>query len=93
MRIPEVGSFDREMQTQSGQSGGPPPPPPPPASRAHNDVAIRKYLAQNDWPVGLQNALIAGLESTPARFFICDDSGSMVLNDGKKLMGNASSRK
>jgi hypothetical protein len=37
-------------------------------------------------PTGLQSALIAGMTKTPARFFICDDSGSMMSNDGHRVI-------
>lgn len=43
-----------------------------------NDGAIREYVARYEWPQGLQEALITGLKSFPVRYFICDDSGSMV---------------
>ena len=62
--------------------------PPPPASRATSDEGLKKYLTNNGWPTGLRNMLVSGLVSTPARFFICDDSGSMMSSDGNRLVGS-----
>ena len=58
--------------------------PPPPMS---SEAALRKYLTGYGWPTGLQNAFIAGTRSTPNRFMICDDSGSMMQNDGHRVVG------
>lgn len=74
----------------NNQSGGPPPPP---SAIGGNDVEIRKYLTKNGWPTGLQNALIAGTVSNPVRYFICDDSGSMMSNDGHRVVGQGSNSK
>jgi hypothetical protein len=35
---------------------------------------------------GLVIALMRGLAITPARFFICDDSGSMMSSDGHRVI-------
>ena len=67
-------------------------PPPPPFVRG-NEVALRKYLESNGWPTGLQNAFIGGTVNTPARFMICDDSGSMMSNDGHRVTGEGSNAK
>lgn len=66
------------------------PPPPPGSVRLGSDEALRTHLHKHGWPTGLQNTLIGALISTPARFFICDDSGSMMSNDGNmmKKVGN-----
>lgn len=69
-----------------------PPPPPPPAVRNSN-VAIRKYLTSNGWPTGLQDAFIAGTQNCPVRYFICDDSGSMMSSDGHRVVGEGSQAK
>jgi hypothetical protein len=61
------------------------PPPPPENARVGSDEALRAYLLEHGWPTGLQNTLIGALISTPARFFICDDSGSMMSNDGEMI--------
>ena len=55
--------------------------------------AIRDYLSRKSWPFGLQKALIDGLAVTPARFFICDDSGSMMSSDGHRVVGEGGNAK
>ena len=62
-------------------------------SRGVSDQALQNFLLKNGWPTGLRNMLAAGLISTPSRFFICDDSGSMMSSDGHHLTGNGSSAK
>jgi hypothetical protein len=76
---------------QKGGPGGPPPPPPP--QMGSDEGAIRSYLTRNGWPSGLQTALISGLAITPARFFICDDSGSMMSSDGHRVVGTNNNSK
>ena len=71
---------------------GPPPPPPLPSPDA-NSEAIRKHLASHGWPTGLQNVLVSGLKTTPARFIICDDSGSMGTSDGRMVVGEGAQTK
>eukprot|EP01035_Chromulina_nebulosa_P023068 gene23068-29890_t len=50
-----------------------------------NEVAAREYLSRRQWPVGLQDTFIRNLSKIPLRFFICDDSGSMITSDGHKI--------
>lgn len=52
---------------------------------ACNEESCRTFLSSHDWPTGLQEALIKNLLKVPIRFIICDDSGSMMRNDGKKV--------
>lgn len=52
-----------------------------------NVAGAKRYLTAQNWPEGLQNTLIQNLLKQPYRFFICDDSASMMNNDGKKLVG------
>jgi hypothetical protein len=42
-----------------------------------NEVGAREYLSSQNWPVGLQDLLIHSLKTTPIRFFVYDDSGSV----------------
>lgn len=49
--------------------------------------AARAFLAKHHWPVGLQEAMIKSCKKMPVRFFITDDSGSMLTNDGNRLVG------
>ena len=50
--------------------------------------ACRAFLAKNHWPIGLQEAMVKSCMKMPVRFFITDDSGSMLTNDGNRLVGN-----
>lgn len=51
-----------------------------------NEVEAREYLSGHKWPLGLQQTFISNLHLIPIRFFICDDSGSMIASDGHKVM-------
>ena len=51
-----------------------------------NEPATREYLTSHRWPPGLQQTFLNSLHRVPMRFFICDDSGSMSTDDGKKLL-------
>ncbi len=55
-------------------------------SRTYNEDGAKQYLSGLKWPIGLQNTFVSNLAKIPMRFFICDDSGSMVSNDGHKLI-------
>jgi hypothetical protein len=50
------------------------------------ETAVRQFLTQNMWPIGLQNSLLQSIQSFPVRFMIVDDSGSMMANDGHIIM-------
>ncbi len=52
--------------------------PPPNVSNAKN------YLTGNSWPDGLQELLLKSCLSYPLRFFIIDNSGSMMTSDGER---------
>jgi hypothetical protein len=58
-----------------------------------NEAGARAYLSEYRWPVGLQECLLRSLVKIPIRFMICDDSGSMVENDGHRLVGSAADAK
>jgi hypothetical protein len=47
----------------------------------------KQYLNHNGWPIGMQTALLRCISKVPIRFFIIDDSGSMVTNDGHMMTG------
>lgn len=51
-----------------------------------NEAGTREFLTANKWPTGLQDTFVANLHRIPMRFFICDDSGSMIASDGHRLM-------
>ena len=40
--------------------------------------AVREFLKSYDWPIGLQDVCLQSMEDFPIRYFIIDDSGSMV---------------
>jgi hypothetical protein len=50
------------------------------------------YLNNYGWPTGLQRALLKNVVRIPMRYFICDDSGSMVTGDGHRLEGEGTRR-
>jgi hypothetical protein len=58
-----------------------------------DETATRKFLTENDWPIGLQTALIQSCQKMPIRFFITDDSGSMLTNDGRRIVGSGEKTK
>jgi len=58
-----------------------------------NEAGIREYLTTYRWPKGLQDALIKELPRYPARYFICDDSGSMNAIDGEMLVSSGTQYK
>jgi len=68
-----------------------------PASGVPNIVQQREhtisFLSEKHWPHGLQARLLESVERYPIRYFICDDSGSMLTNDGKKVVGDGSKAK
>jgi len=45
-----------------------------------------EYLSRYDWPDGLKVTIYKSAKKIPLRFFIIDDSGSMILNDGRKVV-------
>jgi hypothetical protein len=51
-----------------------------------NEAGAREFLTANNWPAGLQDTFVENLKRIPIRFFICDDSGSMIASDGHKLV-------
>jgi hypothetical protein len=54
---------------------------------------IVEYLTKLKWPVGLQKLLIEGVKMIPAKFFVCDDSGTMMFSDGHKVIEDGGSVK
>jgi hypothetical protein len=70
-------------------------PPPPPAAdvRSASDEATHRRLLEHGWPTGLRNALVAALITTPVRYMICDDSGSMMVSDGHWVVAEGATSK
>lgn len=53
-----------------------------------NEKRAKEFLSRHRWPVGVQNAFIKSCKKFPVRFIITDDSGSMMTNDGHRLIGS-----
>lgn len=51
-----------------------------------NEGGAREFLQTQGFPKGLQDAFVDNLSKIPLRFFIIDDSGSMAINDGKRIV-------
>jgi hypothetical protein len=71
-------------------------PPPAPLTRlpsVQNDGNLREYLQRNSWPPSMQDYFITSLERIPVRFFICDDSGSMGISDGERVVTYGTQKK
>ena len=62
-----------------------------PATQPVDERRTRDFLHRNGWPSGLQTVLLQTLSRIPKRFFICDNSGSMVTNDGNRVVASGSS--
>jgi hypothetical protein len=84
------------VNVDGGFNPSAPPPPPfsnPSLPRFENEGGAREFLMQHHFPLGLQDAFIHTMTNLPLRFFIIDDSGSMSMNDGNRLVeGGAKSK-
>lgn len=58
-----------------------------------DESGAREFLSRENWPTGLQELFIKGCNTSPIRFIIVDDSGSMTANDGRMLIVNNSKMK
>jgi len=75
-------------------------PPAPPAASAPlapsapinpiNTAGAKEYLHALHFPPGLIEQAIASIDKYPLRFFVLDDSGSMMTNDGNKIVSGSS---
>jgi hypothetical protein len=63
--------------TPSGKSSLKPP----------NEKRAKEFLIEHHWPTGLQDALVKSCKKIAVRYIITDDSGSMMTNDGHRLIG------
>jgi hypothetical protein len=52
---------------------------------AADEGRTRSFLTSKGWCPGLQSLLYKNTRKIPLRIFICDDSGSMITSDGKRL--------
>ena len=57
-----------------------------------NEGGAREFLMQQGFPLGLQDSFVQSLKQLPLRFFILDDSGSMAMNDGKRIVSSQGKR-
>lgn len=57
-----------------------------------NSESARDFLGQHSWPEGLQTTLINNLRAIPIRFFIIDNSGSMIIHDGNRVGVNGTKK-
>lgn len=98
MSIPSVVAYpvaDLPPPPDVQQKVDPSAPPSAPDSKSagffqgvQNEGGAREFLTQHKWPNALQDAFLANLAKTPIRFFICDDSGSMSISDGYRIVEN-----
>ncbi len=51
-----------------------------------NLAKAKEFLDSHNWPRGFQGALLKSLSKIPMRFFIVDDSGSMSISDGRRVL-------
>jgi hypothetical protein len=58
-----------------------------------NEAKGREFLSRYHWPEGLKQTIIKSCKKLPLRFFIVDDSGSMLTNDGRRLLNQGNSAK
>ena len=75
--IPIVDAVPINDATSVGQDSLP---------RFLNEQVARQFLQSKGFPEGLQDAFIETLSKVPIRFFILDDSGSMSIHDGKRVV-------
>jgi hypothetical protein len=68
-------------------------PPAPPGITGINEMGAREFFGGHKWPIGLQDTFINNCKKIPMRYFICDDSGSMVASDGHRIMTSGSTTK
>lgn len=47
-----------------------------------DEPVIKDFLQKHNWTSGMQTAFLQSCKKIPIRFFIVDDSGSMVTTDG-----------
>lgn len=55
-------------------------------SKGPNLTKAKEFLGSHDWPIGFQEALLKSISKIPMRFFIVDDSGSMSISDGRRVL-------
>lgn len=61
--------------------------------RPPNEVLGNKFLHQHGWPAGLKDTVFKSRKKIPLRFFIVDDSGSMITADGRRVVKQVNNSK
>jgi hypothetical protein len=86
---PPPGYAQQQHQQQQPPLAGQYPPPAGQYVQDYSHPAMsvdaggaREFLQPQEWPEGMINFLIKNVQQIPFRFFICDDSGSMVRVHG-----------
>jgi hypothetical protein len=51
-----------------------------------DEYHLREFLGQHRWTVSMQDFFLDYVKKNPYKFFLYDDSGSMVSNDGRKAV-------
>jgi hypothetical protein len=52
-----------------------------------NEKRAKEFLTKHQWPSGIQDALVKSCKKIAVRYVITDDSGSMMTNDGHRMVG------
>lgn len=51
-----------------------------------DEQRAQDFLVKHDWPTGLRTTMVKNLEKIAYRFFVIDDSGSMIACDGNRVL-------
>lgn len=57
-------------------------------SRKADAATGRAFLSRHRWPGGFQEEAIRSCKKIPLRFYIVDDSGSMITDDGRRVLSH-----
>lgn len=49
--------------------------------------AVSRFLINNSWPEGLREVFLESCQQFLFRFILVDNTGSMLINDGRKIVG------
>lgn len=77
------------LGTAEGFASSLPPRPPVDATFPYgmlNEGGAREFLSMYRWPVPIQYAFLQHIRKISVRIFVLDDSGSMGLSDGSRLV-------
>lgn len=54
---------------------------------------LHELLDRHTWPIGIKRLFLSNISMYHKRYFILDDSSSMMSNDGERLMGEGKKRR